>query len=253
MSERVIGRIGSVTALAAVAAVSGCAGGSQHGVAGARKTLLHRCAAGAVRPVGSANVAWAAVVERPLTAFRSPGREPIARFGLLNVNGVPTVLGILGERVDASCRATWLHVALPLRPNGVTGWVRARKVAAGVRAHAHHRRSLGAPSAPLPAAEARADLARGRRLERDSDAARALLREPAARSRATPPARSALAPSVSRRSRRADRLGAGRPDRDPRDERAVVDRARRLERLHPPAEPGAAAPVQGRRSPARRC
>ena len=70
-----------VTALAAAVAVAGCAGGREHGVAGAEKTLVHRCAAGAVRPVGSANVAWAAVVERPLTAFRSPGRRPIARFG----------------------------------------------------------------------------------------------------------------------------------------------------------------------------
>ena len=77
-----ISRIGSVTALAAVVAVSGGAGGGRHGVAGAEKTLLHRCAAGVVRPVGSANVAWAAVVERPLTAFRSPGSAPIARFGL---------------------------------------------------------------------------------------------------------------------------------------------------------------------------
>jgi lipoprotein-anchoring transpeptidase ErfK/SrfK len=128
MSERVIGRTGVVTALAATVAVSGCAGGGEQGVAGAQKTLVHRCAAGTVRPVGSANVAWAAVVEHPLTAFRSPGRGPIARFGLLNVNGVPTVLGILGERVDARCRATWLHVALPLRPNGSTGWVRASKV-----------------------------------------------------------------------------------------------------------------------------
>jgi lipoprotein-anchoring transpeptidase ErfK/SrfK len=128
MSERVIRRIGVVTALTAAVVASGCAGGGGHGVAGARKTLVHRCAAGAVRPVGSATIAWAAVVEHPATAFRSPGRSRIARFGLLNVNGVPTVLGILGERVDGRCRATWLHVALPLRPNGITGWVRARNV-----------------------------------------------------------------------------------------------------------------------------
>ena len=128
MSGRVIRRIGVVTALAATVAASGCAAGGEHGVAGARKTLVHRCAAGAVRPVGSANVAWAAVVDRPLTAFRSPGRGAIARFGLLNANGVPTVLGVLGERVDTRCRARWLHVELPLRPNGITGWVRARSV-----------------------------------------------------------------------------------------------------------------------------
>ena len=129
MSERVISRIGVVTALAAAVAAAGCARRARARRRGERaKTLVPRCAAGAVRPVGSADVAWAAVVERPVTAFRSPGRGPIARFGLLNVNGVPTVLGVLGERVDARCRATWLHVALPLRPNGVTGWVRAPNV-----------------------------------------------------------------------------------------------------------------------------
>jgi lipoprotein-anchoring transpeptidase ErfK/SrfK len=117
-----------VTLLACAIAVSGCAGGGQPGVTEAEKTPVPRCVAGAVRPVGSAKVAWAAVVERPLTAFRSPGHGPLARFGLLNVNGVPNVLGILGERVDSTCRATWLHVELPLRPNGITGWVRARNV-----------------------------------------------------------------------------------------------------------------------------
>ena len=35
---------------------------------------------------------------------------------------------VVGERLDARCRVTWLHVALPLRPNGVTGWVRAAQV-----------------------------------------------------------------------------------------------------------------------------
>ena len=35
---------------------------------------------------------------------------------------------MLAERVDAECRAEWYRVQLPLRPNGVTGWVRARDV-----------------------------------------------------------------------------------------------------------------------------
>ena len=35
---------------------------------------------------------------------------------------------VLGERVDASCRAVWLRVELPLRPNGRTAWVRADDV-----------------------------------------------------------------------------------------------------------------------------
>jgi lipoprotein-anchoring transpeptidase ErfK/SrfK len=62
-------------------------------------------------------------------AFREPGGERIAHFGLKNVNHVDTVFGVLGRQVNASCRATWLHVQLPLRPNGTTGWVRADHVA----------------------------------------------------------------------------------------------------------------------------
>src|SRR5947199_4382267 len=117
MTVRVIFGIAVVTLLA------GC--GARGGVEGAVKQL---CATAAIQPVGSGNVAWAAIVKRPLAAFREPGRGPIARFGLLNVNGVDTVFGILAERVNASCRATWLHVQLPLRPNGRTGWVRADHV-----------------------------------------------------------------------------------------------------------------------------
>ena len=38
------------------------------------------------------------------------------------------MFGVVGEQVDARCRAQWLHVLLPMRPNGVTGWVRASHV-----------------------------------------------------------------------------------------------------------------------------
>ena len=109
-----------------VLAAAGCGGsGRPHGVAGAE---VQRCAAGSQRPVGSPRVAVAAVVRRPTAAYRRPGRSPIARFKLLNRNRVPTVFSVLGERVDAGCRVRWLHVELPLRPNGATGWVRAADV-----------------------------------------------------------------------------------------------------------------------------
>jgi lipoprotein-anchoring transpeptidase ErfK/SrfK len=122
-------RIGVVTALAAVAAAAGCGGAQEtHGMAGVQKTIAHRCTAGSQHAVGSSRVAWAAVVTHPTSAFRSPGRGRIARFGRLNVNHVPTVFGVLGERVDGSCEATWIHVGLPLRPNGITGWVPAHDV-----------------------------------------------------------------------------------------------------------------------------
>jgi lipoprotein-anchoring transpeptidase ErfK/SrfK len=86
------------------------------------------CTAGTQRALGDGNTAWAAAVVRPTVAYTRPNGRAVARFGLLNVNGVPTVFSAVGERVDARCRATWLHVELPLRPNGVTGWVRAADV-----------------------------------------------------------------------------------------------------------------------------
>jgi lipoprotein-anchoring transpeptidase ErfK/SrfK len=46
----------------------------------------------------------------------------------MNVNGVATVLSVLGEQLDSRCRPAWLHVELPIRPNGATGWVRASLV-----------------------------------------------------------------------------------------------------------------------------
>lgn len=96
---------------------AGC-GGVRSGVEGA---VHEKCAPPVAR---GANVSLAAVVVRPLSAFRAPGRGAIARFGLLNVNGVDTVFSVLGQTCDAS----WLHVELPMRPNGATGWIRADRV-----------------------------------------------------------------------------------------------------------------------------
>lgn len=96
---------------------AGC-GGVRSGVEGATHET---CAPPAAR---GANVSLGAVVVRPLSVFRTPGHGAIARFGLLNVNGVDTVFSVLGQ----TCDARWLHVELPLRPNGATGWVRADRV-----------------------------------------------------------------------------------------------------------------------------
>jgi hypothetical protein len=134
MTER--GRSGVVVAaaLAALLAV-GCAYARAEAVAGVRVPLARQCTPGLQRPVSSARASWAAVVVRPAYAYRAPARARIARFGLLNVNGVSTVFGVLGEQVDAHCRLDWLHVLLPLRPNGLAGWVRASHVHL-VRVHA---------------------------------------------------------------------------------------------------------------------
>jgi lipoprotein-anchoring transpeptidase ErfK/SrfK len=109
----------------AVLLTAACGGTSRsNGVAGAKKALGHHCASG----MGQTDSAVAAIVVRPTTAYRAPAGAPIARFGLKNVNGVTTVFGVVGARTDRACRATWLHVQLPMRPNGATGWIRAADV-----------------------------------------------------------------------------------------------------------------------------
>ena len=50
------------------------------------------------------------------------------RSPLDNVNGARTVFAVRARRVDSRCRAGWYRVQLPLRPNGVRGWIRARDV-----------------------------------------------------------------------------------------------------------------------------
>lgn len=85
-----------------------------------------RCEAGTTRSYESRGVA--AVVRRPTPAFRTPGRGVVERFGLRNVNGVPTTFRVLEARLGADCRPTWYRVQLPIRPNGAEGWVAASAV-----------------------------------------------------------------------------------------------------------------------------
>jgi lipoprotein-anchoring transpeptidase ErfK/SrfK len=114
--------------------------------------------------------AYAVTVLSRAVAYRRPGASKIAAFGHLNVNGVPTVLGVLAARVDRSCQATWYRVQLPLRPNGIVGWVRAsavseRRVAMRILVDLSQRRvtlyrrgipvlvttaAIGSPATPTP-------------------------------------------------------------------------------------------------------
>jgi lipoprotein-anchoring transpeptidase ErfK/SrfK len=82
--------------------------------------------AGGIKRLGSDEVAYAAVVERPAVVYRSPGGGVIARLDPRNVNTYPTVLGVRAAVLDRECRRRWYRVQLPMRPNGVTGFVRAR-------------------------------------------------------------------------------------------------------------------------------
>jgi hypothetical protein len=93
-----------------------------------RGTTVMRCRAGALVPAGSAEVAYAAVVRERAVAYRSPGGQELARFGRLNVNRFPTVFGVRSRVLDADCAIAWYRVQLPMKPNGVVGFVRAADV-----------------------------------------------------------------------------------------------------------------------------
>lgn len=82
-------------------------------------------------PVGSKRTALAAAVPRHVRVYRRPGRRPFASFGRLNQNGFPTVFRVLAALRRRDCRASWYRVQVPLRPNGVSGFVRARAVRTG--------------------------------------------------------------------------------------------------------------------------
>lgn len=86
------------------------------------------CASGSVVRVGTGQRSFAAVVKERAVAYREPGETELASFEQRNVNNYPTIFGVLAKRVDDRCRPTWYHVQLPLRPNGITGWVRAADV-----------------------------------------------------------------------------------------------------------------------------
>jgi lipoprotein-anchoring transpeptidase ErfK/SrfK len=86
------------------------------------------CDGGTVQSLVSARVAFVAAAPRGAVAYAGPGGAVLDRFGARNVNDYPTVFEALAERLDAHCRPTWYRVQLPIKPNGVTGWVPAREV-----------------------------------------------------------------------------------------------------------------------------
>ena len=86
------------------------------------------CAAGTFRHLGSARLAYAAVVRTSAAVSSRPAARPFARFGRLNQNGVPMIFSVRGARVDGHCRPALYLVQIPRRPNGSTGWVPAAQV-----------------------------------------------------------------------------------------------------------------------------
>ena len=119
-----------IALLAAALALAGTATAAPDPRSGA----LHpgrACDAGVERRLGGPNATYAAVVRHRATAFRRPGGVRLGVFEHRNVNGVPTVLGVRAVVLDRRCRPTWYRVQLPMRPNGVVGYVHAWAVGLG--------------------------------------------------------------------------------------------------------------------------
>jgi hypothetical protein len=87
---------------------------------------VQRCTEGELLPLGSARTAYAAAAPLGAVAYDRPNGAVVARFGPKNVNHYPTVFGIVGAVVRRDCKPRWYRVQLPQKPNGATGFVRAR-------------------------------------------------------------------------------------------------------------------------------
>ena len=111
----------------AVALLAAGCGASRH-TAGVQHVLAARvahCTDGSLRRLGSDAKAYVGVAPNGAVAYRTPGGTVANRFGKVNVNGYPTVFGILGAVVRRDCKPGWYRVQLPVRPNGSEGYVRA--------------------------------------------------------------------------------------------------------------------------------
>jgi lipoprotein-anchoring transpeptidase ErfK/SrfK len=86
------------------------------------------CRPGSVRALGSPARAYAAALRRAAPAYRAPGVGPIARFRRDNAYGFRTIFSVRAAVLRGDCRATWYRVQLPIKPNGVTGYVRPAAV-----------------------------------------------------------------------------------------------------------------------------
>lgn len=70
-------------------------------------------------------LSWVGRLVAPVTARRAPrmsGRAITALQPVAPLGGGPTVLQITNRHTDASGRV-WVRVRLPIRPNGIQGWV----------------------------------------------------------------------------------------------------------------------------------
>jgi lipoprotein-anchoring transpeptidase ErfK/SrfK len=78
--------------------------------------------------MGGEATSWVVLAGNGVNARAEPGGRIVARFGAVNANDYPTLFSVRARVLDASCRPAWYQVQLPVRPNGATGYVAARRV-----------------------------------------------------------------------------------------------------------------------------
>jgi lipoprotein-anchoring transpeptidase ErfK/SrfK len=117
-----IAKLGPVALLVAAAV------GSAFATPTAAGAPAGRCRANVLHRVGTQTTSYAAVANGAVEAYRRPDGGRLVRFGRLNQNGYPTTFLIVGVVVGKNCGASWYRVKLPMRPNGLVGYVRPSAV-----------------------------------------------------------------------------------------------------------------------------
>ena len=117
-----LGRRNALPLRLALAAALGC------GALLAPASTAATCARGAVERVGTEDVRLSVELSHGrLTARTAPSdaARALRTFGPRTPEGVTRVFLVRQRVVRADCAAAWYQVDLPIRPNGVRGWVRA--------------------------------------------------------------------------------------------------------------------------------
>ncbi|MDX6476199.1 MAG: hypothetical protein QOH95_1710 [Gaiellaceae bacterium] len=105
--------------------LAGCGARQTPSVSHVLGARVQHCTDGELLPLGSRRLAYVGVATHGAVAYGRPGGAVRARFGAKNLNDYPTVFGVLGAVVRRDCTPRWYRVQLPIKPNGVTGFVRA--------------------------------------------------------------------------------------------------------------------------------
>lgn len=106
-----------------LAVVAGCRGPAPPGDAEGDYAAVHLEAVQAAPAAGTPDTLVAEAATRHVPVFRRPGADhSFVSFARHGPFGQPRVFLVRHVRDE------WLHVLLPMRPNGADGWIRARDV-----------------------------------------------------------------------------------------------------------------------------